>query len=64
VLGAGRLLALGAPAAVLTPATLREAFGVDAELDCAGPLPSLRVYGAARALTSSTSRPTPRASAR
>jgi iron complex transport system ATP-binding protein len=33
VLGAGRVLAEGAPEDVLTPATIREAFGVEARVE-------------------------------
>ena len=50
VLGGGRVVAYGAPAVVLTPGLLREAYGVDARVEhCSRGFPFLIVDGSARA---------------
>ena len=50
VLSGGRMAACGAPAAVLTPALLREVYGVEARLErCSRGVPFLTVDGSTRA---------------
>lgn len=50
VLSSGRVVAHGAPAAVLTPALLREVYGVEARLErCSRGVPFLAVDGSTRA---------------
>ncbi|MXP64739.1 ABC transporter ATP-binding protein [Roseomonas sp. M0104] len=49
VLGGGRIVACGAPTTVLTPALLREVYGVEARLErCSRGLPFLAVDGSTR----------------
>ena len=49
VLGGGRIVASGAPVEVLTPALLREVYGVEARLErCSRGVPFLAVDGSTR----------------
>lgn len=53
VLSGGRVIASGAPSAVLTPALLRDAYGVEARLErCSRGVPFLLVDGSTRAVAS------------